>query len=158
MRRSLLFSPTMRLSAVVIGMAVLAACTERPGPTAPTDSPAVAISPAGASFSGSRSRLAAVIIRNSGCVLFNGDGDLVFADRDISISTQSTRQSTTLICKAKNLANSTGRAVRYDSERNPFGPGTACGILRPDGFVVTTAWSETVSASGNATIRCHFKL
>jgi hypothetical protein len=157
MHPSLLFPPTMLPRAVVIGTAILAACTERPGPTAPTDSPTAAISPAGTSFS-SKSPRAAVVIRNSGCVLFNGDGELVLADRDISISTQSTRQNTTLICKVKNVATSTGRAVRYDSEDNPFGPGTACGILRLDGFVLTTAWSETVSASGNATIRCHFKL
>jgi hypothetical protein len=150
--------PTTMLTSAVSGTVILTACTDRPGATAPNDSPTAAISPSDASFR-SKSARAAVVIRNSGCVLFNGDGELVFADRDIVIATQSTRRNTTLICKVKKVANSSGRAVRYDSGQNPFGPGTLCGILRPPGdFVLTATWSETVSASGNATIRCHFKL
>jgi hypothetical protein len=157
MHRSLRF-PTTMLTSAVSGTVILTACTERPGATAPNDSPTAAISSPGASFR-SKSPRAAVVIRNSGCVLFNGDGELVLAARDIVIATQSTRRNTTLICKVKKVANSSGRAVRYDSEQNPFGPGVACGILRPpEDFVLTTTWSETVSASGNATLRCHFKL
>ena len=154
MCRSVLFPP-IALSTV---LAILAACTERPGLLAPTDSPATT-SPAGLSFN-SKSLQAAVVIRTNACSLFNGDGELVSVSRTISISTHSTRQNTTLICNVKNVANSTGGAVRYDSEKNPFGPGTACGILRPfpEGLVLTEAWTETLSGSGNATIRCHFKL
>jgi hypothetical protein len=58
----------------------------------------------------------------------------------------------------KNLTGSSSRAIRYDSEHNPFGSGVACGILRLDAFVVTTAWTETISTAGNATLRCQFKL
>jgi hypothetical protein len=42
-----------------------------------------------------------VIIRNNGCVLLDGDGEIISADRNIVISTQSTRRNATLICKAK---------------------------------------------------------
>ena len=115
-------------------------------------SPAAATSPSNASFSSGSSR-AAVVIRNFACRLFDGTGEIVLADRDIAILTQSTRQNTTLICKVK-VANSTGRAVRFDSENNPLLPGLQCGTFRGP----TTNWSETVSAPGNATLRCHFKL
>jgi hypothetical protein len=114
--------------------------------------PVAATSPAEASFSSGNPR-AAVVIRNAGCGLFDGSGEIVFADRDISILTQSTRQNTTLICKVKNVANVTGRAVNYDSENNPLFSGLLCGTFRGP----TTDWTETVSASGNATLRCHFK-
>jgi hypothetical protein len=99
---------------------------------------------------------AAVIIRNEGsCALMDGDGEFVSADRWVTVATQSTGQNTTEICKVKNVANSTGRAVRYTGEDT----GISCRAFRPpDMFVVTTAWTETVSASGNATLRCHFKL
>ena len=110
--------------------------------------------PFGISFR-SASAQAAVIIRNSGgCRLFNGEGQFVTADRDFKVSTQSTRQNSMLICRVKNVANSTGRAVRYTGKET----GLQCGILLPDRFVVTPAWTETLSASGNATLRCHFKL
>jgi hypothetical protein len=100
---------------------------------------------------------AAVIIRNGACGLIDGNGEFVFTDHEIVIATKSTRLNTTLICKVKNVANSARRAVKYTSEANPLAPGAACGIARPDDFVVTTAWNETVSASGNATLRCHFR-
>jgi hypothetical protein len=106
----------------------------------------------------SASAKAALVIRSGGCALFDGDGDFAFVDHDFIVATQSTRLNTTLICKVKNVANSSGRAVKYTSENNPFGPGVGCGIVLPDNFVVTAAWTETVSASGNATLRCHFKL
>jgi hypothetical protein len=106
----------------------------------------------------SASAHAALIIRSGGCGLIDGDGRLAFIDQGFIVATQSTRLNTTLICKVKHVANSSGRAVNYTSEDNPFGPGVGCGIALPDNFVVTAAWTETVSASGNATLRCHFKL
>jgi hypothetical protein len=132
-------------------------CSAAPvGPPETEDVPTVA-EPLPAVTSSASTR-AAVIIRNSGCGLFDGDGAFVLADRDFIVATQSTRLNTTLICKVKNVANSTGGAVRYTSKNNPFGPGVGCGIFRLDAFVVTTAWTETISASGNGTLRCHFKL
>ncbi len=137
------------VSLVVATSLALAACDQ--------GSPTSATSPSGASFRSTNPQ-AAVVIRDSGCGLFDGDGGFVFADHDITISTQSTNQNTTLICRVKKVANSTGRAVHYDSENNPIFPGVECGIARPDAFVTTTDWTETVVASGNATLRCRFKL
>ena len=108
-----------------------------------------ATAPADASFAASRSPRAAVVIRNAGCALIDGAGGFVLADRDVTIATQSTRQNTILICKVKNVSNPTGHAVRYEGENT----GVECGTFR--GF--TTDWNETVSASGNATLRCRFR-
>jgi hypothetical protein len=60
-----------------------------------------------------------------------------------------------ITCKAKHVANSAHAAVRYDTDHNPLFPGLLC--LVTDGLI-TSDWRETMSASGNATIRCHFKL
>jgi hypothetical protein len=100
---------------------------------------------------------ATVVIRNGGCGLIDGNGDLIFADRDFIVATQSTRLNTMLTCKVKKVPNPAGRAVQYTSQDNPFGSGAVCGIFRLDFFVVTTAWTESISASGNATLRCHAK-
>jgi hypothetical protein len=104
-----------------------------------------------------RSARAAVVIRNGGCGLIDGNGDFTFADRDFIVATQSTRLNTMLTCKVKKVPNPAGRALKYTSQDNPFGPGAVCGIARPDFFVVTTEWTESISASGNATLRCRAK-
>jgi hypothetical protein len=128
---------------------VLAACAlALPG--CDQGSPTTATAPADASLAAGGSPRAAIVIRNAGCGLIDGAGGFVFADRDVTIATQSTRQNTTLICKVKNVSNPTGHAVRYDSENT----GVECGTFRGS----TTDWNETVSASGNATLRCHFRL
>lgn len=128
---------------------VLAACSMSL-PACDQGSPAAATAPGEASFAATGSPRAAVIIRNGGCVLLDGAGGIVFADRDMTIATQSTRQTTTLTCKVKNVSNPTGHAVRYDSENT----GALCATIRG----VTVDWNETVSASGNGTLRCRFKL
>ena len=142
-------SSSLTLSLVVVSTSLILAGCDQGSPTSAT-------SPADPSFRSANTR-SAVVIRNSGCVLLDGDGAIASADRDIDISTQSTNQNTTLICKVKKVANSTGRALHYDSENNPIFPGLGCSVLRPDGFVFTTDWNETVSAAGNATLRCRFK-
>lgn len=115
-------------------------------------SPTAATSSSNASFRSGSAR-AALVIRNAGCGMFDGTGEIVFAGRDFAVLTQSTRQNTTVICQVKKAPNSTGHAVKYDSEHNPLFAGLECGTFLGS----TTRWSETVSASGNATLRCHFK-
>jgi hypothetical protein len=115
-------------------------------------SPTAVSSSLNASFK-SESTHAAVVIRNAGCGLFDGTGEIVPADRDMMILTQSTHQNTTVICKVKNVSNPTHRAVKYDSEHNPLFPGLECGTF----LGATTRWLETLTSSGNATLRCHFK-
>jgi hypothetical protein len=106
----------------------------------------------------SASANAAFIIRNQGCTVADGDGQFISADRDFVIATQSTGLNTTLICTVKHVANSAGRSVKYTTEDNPFGAGASCGLAREEDLFITTDWTQTVSASGNATLRCHFKL
>lgn len=133
------------MTGLLVGSSLALTACDQPAPTATTSSP-------GLSFK-SESTHAAVIIRNTGCALFDGGGEIIAADRDVMILTQSTHQNTTLICKVKKLPNPTGRAVKYDSEHNPLFPGLECGTFLGS----TSNWLETLSSSGNATLRCHFK-
>jgi hypothetical protein len=114
--------------------------------------PTESASPSNVALRSASSR-AALIIRNNGCAVIDGSGSIVLAARDFSVLTQSVGSNTNLICKVKRVANPTGHAVRYDAEHNPFFPGLTCGTRRGS----TTKWSETVSASGNVTLRCHFR-
>ena len=90
------------------------------------------------------------------CALFDGDGNLVYGDGGIKVITFSANGNMLVRCQASDLANSTGSAVVYNGDDNPFGPGTKCGILSPSGLCLTDAWTNTVSASGQGTVVCHF--
>ena len=108
---------------LVIAVAIGIALTPTPAPATPADA------------------MAASITKGFGCGVIDGDGMGVFTpDGRISVVTSSGH--TTLICKAKGVANSTGSAVTF---RN-FGCGTFLGF--------TTDSQNTVSASGNVTLRC----
>jgi len=133
------------LIGLLAGAVFLVGGCDQAGPTAATAS-------SNASFGG-RSVHAALVIRNTGCGVFDGTGELVFATRDFAVFTQSTHQNTTATCKVKKAANPTGHTVRYDSEHNPLFPGLQCSTIGGP----TSRWSETISAAGNATLRCHFK-
>ena len=83
----------------------------------------------------------ASIVKGFGCGVINGDGGFVFTpDGRISVVTSSGH--TTLICKAKGVANSSGKAVKFTG----FPCGTFLGL--------TFDSQNTVSASGNITLRC----
>ena len=97
----------------------------------------------------SRNPNAAVLIRDGGCTLFDGDGNFVSASDDMTVSTSSGQG--TIRCRVKGVQNSTGRAVTYDTNDNPIAPGTTCFIPLVGS---TTKWHETVSASGVATLIC----
>jgi hypothetical protein len=144
--------PRFHTPAAPLGMTVLLIGSSLAMTGCDQASPTAATSSSNASFK-SESTHAAVVIRNAGCGLFDGAGEVVPADRDMAILTQSTRQNTTVICKVKKVSNPTGRAVKYDSEHNPLFPGLECGTF----LGATTSWLETISTSGNATLRCHFK-
>lgn len=95
---------------------------------------------------------AALVIDPAGtCYLLNGDGVIVETSDSKVVLTQSSNGNKLLRCQAT-VANSTGRAVTYDTNNNPFFPGFECGA--PLGG--TTNWHQTVSASGEATLHCHF--
>jgi hypothetical protein len=88
---------------------------------------------------------AAVVIKNGTCTLFDGTGALVAGQRFHAVVNRSRTKAT---CRAKGLANPTDEAMRF----NFANTGVSC--QTPSGL--TTRWRETLSASGNARITCHF--
>ena len=87
---------------------------------------------------------AAVIIRDTGCVLYDGNGVLQSADGDVLL--ENNGGHTKFTCKASDLANDEGRAVRFDFESTGLPCSTAAGL--------TEDWFNQVSASGQSTLVC----
>lgn len=91
----------------------------------------------------------AVVVHDGFCQLFDGDGALVgVPDGFFAVTNNAGRMAK---CVAKGVANSTGKAVHYDT--NSFGGGVLCNA----NGVLTDDWHETVSANGNAVITCRAK-
>jgi hypothetical protein len=88
----------------------------------------------------------AVVIKDFICVLIDGDGDFVIGTGTISVTTSSGVSN--YVCKASGVANDTGSAVKWNFDDTGLLCGTELGA--------TDDWSETVSASGNATLTCKF--
>ncbi len=86
----------------------------------------------------------AEITKDAGCLVYDGDGNLVLASGDITV--QNNGGITTFVCKAKGLDNSTGRAVHWDATNT----GKVCNTFSGS----TDDWNDTVSASGNVTLVC----
>jgi hypothetical protein len=93
----------------------------------------------------------AAIYKGFGCWLADGSGNFVFTDVKTH-SVQITNGNAVTICKASPVANTTGKAVHWDASNT--GGGT-CYVVSDGVGVYTTDWDETVSASGEATLRCH---
>jgi hypothetical protein len=87
---------------------------------------------------------AIVIHEEGGCILLDGDGNWVEAD---SLHWVIRKSSEELVCRVAGVPNSTGKAVIWNVNNT--------GILCYTGQY-TDQWTETVSASGNATVHCHF--
>lgn len=98
----------------------------------------------------------AIHIEKDGCGMGDGDGNVAFfPDATVrQVETQSANSNIVYICTA-DVPNNSGNAVKYDTQNNPVEPGLKCGSA----FFVheTTDWQETISASGNAKLICHFK-
>ena len=88
----------------------------------------------------------AVHIDSFSCTMLDGDGNSVSASASRALENHGGQ--VVMNCTA-NVPNTTGRAAHFS------GPGDGtCGSVE---FGVTTEdWHETVSASGNATLTCHF--
>jgi len=93
---------------------------------------------------------AAVHIDASGCALFDGNGGLVFSTNAGEVITSGGQDLEK--CRVTGVPNDSGKAVNYDTNNNPIFVGLECGTVSGG----TTNWHETVSASGNATLTCHF--
>jgi hypothetical protein len=95
----------------------------------------------------------AVVIRDGGCALLDGLGNLVTSRRSNKVGTHS--GTAKFSCHAKVRPSPTGRAVHYDGDHHPDLPEESpCGIELPEGLFLTNDWHETVSASGMATLVC----
>ena len=101
---------------------------------------------------------ALVIVEDNFAGLFDGNGNLIFlTNPDRTVSTQSQNDTMILTVHYTGLDNDDRVARKYDSENNPLFPGLECGAVDPlRGLRLTTDWQETVSASGNAVLRCIF--
>ena len=110
---------------LVVAFVVGVAITPTPAPAANMPSPAL-------------------VIRDSGCGMLNGDGVVVFTPSTHAVITSSGQGK--LTCRAKGLANSTGRAVVFTFSDIPL----LCGTVSD----VTIKWTNVVSASGNGTLTC----
>lgn len=96
----------------------------------------------------------AVVIKEGACGLLDGNGAFVVTTDVMTVAAHSENGNSKLTCKAKDVPNDTGSAVIWD-----FGnTGGLCLIASPHGPIVTDDWQETVSASGNATLQCRYKL
>jgi len=91
----------------------------------------------------------ALVINPAGdCTMFNGDGGFEVVSNTMAVITPSANGM--FRCQG-DVANSTGTAQVFNSDDNPFFPGLPCGIA---GAGFTTNWTNTVSASGRATLSC----
>ena len=88
----------------------------------------------------------AVVIRGQACAMLDGDGGLAAGD---SITVTTSSGVTTIMCKAKKVPNDQQQSLYFGYENTGYTCGTVLGE--------TSDWKEHISASGNATLACHFK-
>jgi hypothetical protein len=91
----------------------------------------------------------AVVINDTGCSLFDGQGGFAFTDQSHSVVTNN--GNGLLTCKATDVAPAPKGAVHYDANNNPYNQQIQCGT--PAGL--TLDWEEVVTPSGNAQLVCH---
>jgi hypothetical protein len=96
----------------------------------------------------------AVVVRsNGGCTLFDGNGAMVSGTSFKGTFTQSNNGNATVQCSGDVTPSSSGHAAHFDFAST----GIHCFTDNPfSGAESTQNWEETVSASGNAKITCHF--
>lgn len=95
----------------------------------------------------------ATATRLDGCGLFDGNQSVVWPAEAKITATQSPNDNAMVQCSADVTPANSGRAVQFDYNST----GASCGVLDSKGAVqMTQHWEETVSASGNATMTCHY--
>jgi hypothetical protein len=90
----------------------------------------------------------AVVIKNGGCELFDGNGNVVNASGDQAVITHSGNSKIT--CRAKVPPSSTAQGAVHWNFANT---GEECFTEPP---VLTQHWEEVVTPSGQATLSCQF--
>ena len=136
--------------ALVVPVAAFAVACD--APTEPPDQ-ADALAPA---FNVSDQHRAGVFIdlANS-CGVFDATGALVLGlDADVNVFTQSQNGNAVHNCFT-DVANPTGRAVRFTADDNPFGVRFPCTVFDDQGNARQTFdFHEQISASGKAHLIC----
>lgn len=106
--------------------------------------------PVGPLFNVSEDHRAIVVSATEENWLFNGQGEIVLVEcSEHAVFTQGPNDTFSYSTKCK-TTNTTGRAVIFDQDNNPVGPG-ACGwFLHPSGdWCLFCNWREVISANGN---------
>ena len=93
----------------------------------------------------------AVSINGTTCGMYDGNGGIAITTDTRILATQSANDNGMLRCQTQVTPPASGSAVRYDSSST----GGFCFASYPVNQV-TDQWKETVSASGEATLVCHF--
>lgn len=89
---------------------------------------------------------AAVVVKDIGCGLLDGDGNFAFTSESHAVSTNSGNSKIT--CKADVAPSTTQKsAVKWNFANT--------GLLCSTAFGVTEDWEEVVTPSGKASIVCH---
>jgi hypothetical protein len=98
----------------------------------------------------------AVLVLDVACgLVLDASGNLYPAPEPATeIRTQSDQGTETYICKVDNVPNPTGKAVKFTPEDNPYGELLSC---QDSQGRETRQFVEVISASGQATLQCHFK-
>jgi hypothetical protein len=90
---------------------------------------------------------AAVVVKNGACSLLDATGASVPGDRSHVVVN---KKGTHFVCRAKGLANDTGKAIRYNFANTGLTCQTSLGP--------TERWQEVISAGGRARLVCHLKV
>lgn len=101
----------------------------------------------------------ALLVRDAGCVMLDGNGTIGTAADSQSQSVTTKNGVVVFTCQGNVAPSATGKAVKYDYWTTQGG---SCGILTQgaDGtplFWITDDWQERVSASGVAVLICWHK-
>jgi hypothetical protein len=137
---------------VIVGL--LAACQDQQQLLAPID----------AQFDASETQRALVIHKGESfyCGFLDGNGDVVGPISPVNIFTHNINGNAVSICHADGVANPTGKAIVWKPGDGPY---TTCAIIEdyglnwppdPELVTVTEDWKQVISASGRATLTCHF--
>jgi hypothetical protein len=140
--------PLLLLAAITVG------CDEQNTATAP-DVPSAELGPQLNAFDEHRARIIKDIWY---CGMPDYNGDILYPLPHVNIITNSKNNNAHHICKAEGVANPTGKALVWD----PYDDGVPysdepCWIWNGEDWLITMDWKQVISASGNATLYCHYK-
>ena len=94
----------------------------------------------------------AVVIKEGLCGLYDGNGGFAITNDVQTTATQSPNGNAMLRCIAQVEPPLDGKAVVYNGNKDGLG----CVIGTPSGWFYTQQMHETVSASGQAVLTCHY--